>query len=122
MSNPDSANQRVLRLPLSYLAPGVPASVETDDTAFVTSSDGFLLFSDKGLNAVYKISKNAFAPSTGFTAADGGPFVGALDLTTGVITPIVPGFKNPGGMVFVDTSKPGQDELRGEGQVQCPRS
>jgi hypothetical protein len=122
VSNPDSANQRVLRLPLSYLAPGGPVSVETDDTAFVTSSEGFILFADKGLNAVYKISKKAFAPGTAYTAADGGPFVGTLDLTTGVITPIVTGLKNPGGMVFVDTSTPGQNEFRGEGQVQCPRS
>ena len=122
MGNPGSANQHVLRLPLSYLAPGGPVSVETDDTAFVTSSEGFILFADKGLDAVYKISKKAFAPGTAYTAADGGPFVGTLDLTTGVITPIVTGLQNPGGMVFVDTSKPEQDELRGEGQVQCPRS
>ena len=49
VSNPDSDNQRVLRLPLSYLTSGGPMSVETDDTAFITSSEGFLLFADKGL-------------------------------------------------------------------------
>jgi hypothetical protein len=105
VSNPDSSNLRVLRLPLTYLTSTGPAPVETDDTAFVTSSEGFLLFADKGLNAVYKISKNAFVPGTAYTAADGGPFVGALDMTTGVVTPIVTGVKNPGGMMFVDTSK-----------------
>jgi hypothetical protein len=104
VSNPESSDQRVLRLPLTYLTSAGPAPVETDDTAFVTSSEGFLLFADKGLNAVYKISKNAFVPGTAYTAADGGPFVGALDMTTGVVTPIVTGVKNPGGMIFVDTS------------------
>jgi hypothetical protein len=105
VSNPDSSSQRVLRLPLTYLTSSGPMSVETDDTAFVTSSEGFLLFADKGLNTVYKISKNAFVPGTAYTAADGGPFVGALDMTTGVVTPIVTGVTNPGGMMFVDTSK-----------------
>lgn len=105
VSHPGSSNQRVLRLPLSYLTPGGPMSVETDDTAFVTSSEGFIIFADKGLNKVYMLQRNAFSPGTAFTAADGGPFVGTVDLTTGVITPIVTGLSNPGGMMFVDTSK-----------------
>jgi len=116
VSNPDSSNQRVLRLPLTYLTSGGPMSVETDDTAFVTSSEGFLLFADKGLNTVYKISKNAFVPGTAYTAADGGPFVGALDMTTGIITPIVTGLGNPGGMMFVDTSKKAEE---GGASSQC---
>ncbi|MDR3722570.1 MAG: hypothetical protein P4L00_13300 [Candidatus Acidoferrales bacterium] len=105
VGNPDSPNQRVLRLPLTFLTPGGPMSVETDDTAFVTSSQGFLIFADKGLNTVYILQKNAFSPGSAYTAADGGPFVGTLDLTTGVITPIVTGLSNPGGMMFVDTSQ-----------------
>jgi hypothetical protein len=39
-----------------------------------------------------------------YTAADGGPFVGTLDLTSGVVTPIVTGLAAPGGLVFVDTT------------------
>jgi hypothetical protein len=31
--------------------------------------------------------------------------VGTIDLTSGVITPIVTGLKGPGGMAFVDTTK-----------------
>src|SRR3984957_3192235 len=119
VSHPESAGQRVLRLPLSYMTSGGPVSVETDDTAFATSSEGFLLFADKGLNAVYKISKNAFSPGTAFTAADGGPFVGTLDLTTGVISPIVTGLSNPGGMMFVDTSKHDQDDHGDRDRDQC---
>jgi hypothetical protein len=110
VSNPGAENQRALRLPLSYLTTSGPVSVETDDTAFVTSSEGFLLFADKGLNTVYKIAKNAFSPGTAFTAADGGPFVGTVDMTTGVVTPIVTGLKGPGGMVFVDTTNPGTSD------------
>ncbi len=119
VSNPDSPNQRALRLPLSYLTPGGRATVETDDTAFVTSSEGFILFADKGLNNVYTLQKNAFSPGTAFTAADGGPFVGTLDFTTGVVTPIVTGLSNPGGMMFVDTSKHDGDPDQGQGQDVC---
>jgi hypothetical protein len=112
VSNPGGSTQRVLHLPLSYLTSSGPIPVEVDDTAFVTSSEGFLLFADKGLNTVYKISKNAFVPGTAYTAADGGPFVGTVDLTTGVITPIVKGLMGPGGMMFVDTSKHDRDDSR----------
>ena len=105
VNNPGQ-NERVLRLPLSYQTANGLMSVETDDTAFITSTQGFLLFADKGLNQVFAIHKNAFVPGTAYTAADGGPFVGALDLTSGIITPIVTGLSNPGGMVFVDTSVP----------------
>ena len=117
VSNPGAENQRALRLPLSYLTTSGPMSVETDDTAFVTSTEGFILFADKGLNTVYKLSKKAFVPGTAFTAADGGPFVGTLDLTTGVVTPIVTGLNGPGGMMYVDTSnssKGGDDSRDGD--------
>jgi hypothetical protein len=110
VSNPATSHQRVLRLPVSYLTPAGPVSVETDDTAFVTSTQGFILFADKGLNTVYQISRNAFSPGTAFTAADGGPFVGTVDFTTGVVTPIVTGLTNPGGMMFVDTSKHAEEQ------------
>lgn len=106
VSDPGSPNQRVLHLPLAYQLPGAPVTpVEVDDTNFATSSQGFILFADKKLNTVYKLAANAFAPGTAYTAADGGPFVGTLDLSTGLITPIVTGLGNPGGLVFVDTSK-----------------
>ena len=110
VSNAATPNQRVLRLPLSYLTSAGPVAVETDDTAFVTSTQGFILFADKALNTVYKISRNAFSPGTAFTAADGGPFVGTVDFTTGVVTPIVTGLTNPGGMMFVDTSKTAKED------------
>jgi len=105
VSHPGSSTQRVLHLPLSYQTAAGLMPVEVDDTAFVTSTEGFILFADKGLNQVFMLKKDAFAPGTAYTAADGGPFVGTIDLTTGVITPIVTGLNGPGGLVFVDTTK-----------------
>jgi hypothetical protein len=119
VSNPNTSEQRALRLPLSYRTPSGPMAVETDDTAFITSSEGFLLFADKGLNTVYTLKKNAFSPGTAYTAADGGPFVGTLDFTTGVVTPLVTGLVGPGGMVFVDTSKRDNDDSRHEERSFC---
>src|SRR5258708_7700357 len=105
VSDPGSSNQRVLHLPLSYKTASGSMSVEVDDTAFVTSTEGFILFADKGLNKVFALKKKSFAPGTAYTAADGGPFVGTIDLTTGIVSPIVTGLKAPGGVAFVDTSK-----------------
>jgi hypothetical protein len=106
VSKPGSSLQRVLHLPLTFQKPGGGlTAVEVDDTAFVTSTEGFILFADKGLNKVFALKKNAFAPGAAYTAASGGPFVGTIDLTSGVVTPIVTGLKGPGGMAFVDTTK-----------------
>jgi hypothetical protein len=115
VSGPGSPDQRALRLPLSYNAPGGATPVETDDTAFATSSEGFLIFADKGLNMVFKIHKRAFAPGEAYTAADGGPFVGSLDMTSGVVTPVITGLIGPGGMVFVSTAKDDVDRDRDGG-------
>lgn len=104
VTHPGQPNQRALRLPLSSLSGGAPSPVETDDTAFVTASDGFVLFADKGLNTVFKLTRPGFVPGSAFTAADGGPFVGTLNITTGVITPVVTGLSGPGGLVFVKNS------------------
>ena len=117
VSDPGSASQRVLHLPLSYATPTGLMPVEVDDTAFVTSTEGFILFADKGLNKVFALKKQAFVPGTAYTAADGGPFVGTIDLTTGVITPIVTGLNGPGGMVFVDTAKHDRDGHKEGGDV-----
>jgi hypothetical protein len=117
VSDPGSSNQRVLHLPLSYQTASGMTPVEVDDTAFVTSTEGFILFADKGLNKVFMLKKKAFAPGVAYTAADGGPFVGTIDLTSGVITPIVTGLSGPGGLVFVDTSK--HQGEREENQDSC---
>lgn len=104
VTDPGTSKQRALRVPLSFSTGAGLASVETDDTNFATSSQGFILFADKQLNATFKLSKQAFAPGTAYTAADGGPFVGTVDLSSGIITPVVTNLGDPGGLVFVDTS------------------
>lgn len=104
VSHPGTKLQQVLRLPLSYQGPNGPTPVETDDTVFITSPRGYILFADKGLNEVFKLSRAAFSPGQAYTAADGGPFVGALDVASGTVTPVVTGLSGPGGMQFVDTS------------------
>ena len=119
VSDPGTEHQNVLHLPLTYLTSSGPMSVETDDTAFVTSTEGFLLFADKGLNNVYKLTKSAFSPGTAYTAADGGPFVATLDFTTGVVTPVVTGLNGPGGMMYIDTTKHAGDEHPDEGREEC---
>ena len=91
-----------------------PAAVESDDTVFVTSSEGFLLIADKKLNTVFSLNANAFAPGAAYTAADAASLVGTIDMTTGVVTPIVTGLSNPGGLAFVDTSKNDRDDSREE--------
>ena len=119
VSNPGTSNQRVLHLPLSYVAPAGVTPVEVDDTAFVASTEGFILFADKKLNTVFSLNKNAFVPGAAYTAADGGPFVGTIDMTTGIITPIVTGLGNPGGLVFVNTSKHDRDDSRHNDRDSC---
>jgi hypothetical protein len=118
VSDPGSLIQRVLRLPLSYKTASGSMPVEVDDTAFVTSTEGFILFADKGSNKVFALKKKAFAPGAAYTAADGGPFVGTIDLTTGVITPIVTGLSSPGGLVFVDTTTRDGDSFQKDGNFQ----
>jgi len=72
---------------------------------------------------VFALKKKAFAPGTAYTAADGGPFVGTIDLTTGIISPIVTGLKAPGGVAFVDTTPRAadaqHDAVLGEDDESC---
>ena len=121
VGNPGRPDQRVLHLPLTFQTPSGLEPVEVDDTAFATSTEGFVLFADKSLNKVFALKKKAFVPGTAYTAADGGPFVGTIDLTTGVIAPIVTGLKGPGGVAFVDTTKRDaqHDDAFGESGESC---
>jgi hypothetical protein len=104
VTNPGTAEQQAIKVPLSFETSGGLQAVETDDTNFATSSHGFILFADKVLNTVFVVQKKVFAAGEAYTAADGGPFVGTVDLSTGIITPVVTGLGDPGGLVFVDTS------------------
>jgi hypothetical protein len=104
VTNPDTSEQQAIKVPLSFRTGHGLQSVETDDTNFATSSQGFILFADKVLNTVFVLQTKVFAPGEAYTAADGGPFVGTVNLSTGIVTPVVTGLGDPGGLVFVDTS------------------
>ncbi len=95
-----SADQSVYHLALTVGG----ASTQIDDTVFATSSHGVILVSDRdagadGSGIVYAISRNLFAPGAAYSATPNS--VGALDLDTGVITPVVTGMSSPHGMAFV---------------------
>ena len=104
VTNPATAQQQAVKVPLSFQISSGLQAVETDDTNFATSTQGFILFADKVLNTTFILQKKVFAPGEAYTAADGGPFVGTVDLSSGIITPVVTGLGDPGGLVFVDTS------------------
>ena len=92
-------------VPLSYPVDGVPTPLIADDTAFVTSNQGFLIFADKSAQTVYKVTAPFFVIGAAYSSLqnDAGTagFVGRTDLTSGVSTPIITGATNPGGMAFI---------------------
>jgi len=94
------ADQSVYHLALTLAG----ASTQIDDTVFATSSHGVILVSDRdagadGSGIVYAISKNIFSPDAAYSATPNS--VGALDLNTGVITPVVTNMTSPHGMAFI---------------------
>ncbi len=104
---PGTKNQSALLIPLTspYGAPMV------DDTVFTPANDGYILVADKGTNTIYALRKNAFAPGAAYSAAQAGSgsdvrgFVGRLDVEFGLLTPVVTGLSNPGGLAFVKTNQ-----------------
>lgn len=107
---PGLSCQKAFVVPLSSEAGPAAAETQLDDTVFTTQSAGELLVADKVLNTVYAITAPYFAaaaysavqvfvPPTAANPTTS--FVGQTDLTTGVVTPIVTGMGNPGGMAFI---------------------
>jgi sugar lactone lactonase YvrE len=86
----------------------VPVGNQLDDTVWATATQGRLLVSDGTTGNTYWISTPHFVPGTVFTQApdDSGVvgFVGAIDLKTGFVTPVVIGFLKATGMLFVPNS------------------
>jgi hypothetical protein len=113
VQHPGRSCQKNLLVPLtSPLADGtVPGDTTADDTVFANAAQGTLLVADKDGEAVYAITAPYFAPGAAYTAiisvtAPGGStvvgaFVGQTNLSTGLVTPIVNGLQNPGGMAFI---------------------
>lgn len=93
IKNP-GANQTVSFLPLT-LAEGLTA---VDDTRYAPSGRTFMLFSDTTKDYVYRVD-GTFNPGSAFSSAP--TQEASLNLTTGVLTPIVSGLGHANGMIFV---------------------
>ncbi|AGK96709.1 LPXTG cell wall anchor domain-containing protein [Clostridium pasteurianum] len=82
----------------------LPIGDQIDDMAWATSTQGTLYVTDTADNKVYAITGN-FTKGTAFVAAPNdsgvGGFVGTIDLTSGIITPVAFGMKSPHGLLFV---------------------
>jgi hypothetical protein len=83
----------------------IPVGDQLDDTVWAPSSPGRLLVTDGTIGNTYWINAH---PGTVYTQApdDSGTvgFVGVIDMSTGFVTPVVIGFANATGMIFVPNS------------------
>jgi hypothetical protein len=93
IKNPGT-QQTVSYLPIT-LAGGLTA---LDDTRFGPSGQTFMLFTDTPKNYVYRVDA-AFSSGSAFSSAP--TQVASLNLSTGVLTPIVSGLGAPHGLSFV---------------------
>jgi hypothetical protein len=86
--------------------------VTVDDTAFAPSSSAFMLFSDVGGDAIYRLDNTQFGfePGTAYSTSDTAGIVGELNLDNGLLTPIATGFSSTRGMIFVRTADVEQDQ------------
>lgn len=85
---------------IKVLSVGTPV----DDTVWPTSSKGCMIIADNS-SGVYQVCSDLWVTSTPLTSAPNDStiisFVGALNLGTGQITPVIVGLANPHGMAFV---------------------
>ena len=61
-------------------------------------------------DTVYAVTGNAFQPGGAYSASDSDGILGKVDLSTGLVTPIVTGMQSPHGALFVPSSEDEQDE------------
>ncbi len=92
-------------------------NVQVDDTAFVTGTSGFLLFTDTKGETVYKIGASSWKLGAAYSASNGveatttppvpavPAYIGQLDLETGALVPVAEHLVSPHGMIFVGTGK-----------------
>jgi hypothetical protein len=110
-----SATNPVLRVPLKLGG----LAVEVNDTIFTTSATTFeastagtVFITDTNANAIYMLTKPYFPPNEVYTAANVVNDVGLVNLSTGVVTPVVTGFLGVHGLAFsptvVEIGEPGE--------------
>jgi hypothetical protein len=99
IKNPGTSSQTVSR---------TLVGTQLEDTVWIKSAlPGRLLVVDGKTNTIYSV-KTKFTPGTIYTETpdDSGvsSFVGTVDLTTGIITPVIIGFAKATGLIFVPTT------------------
>ena len=94
----DTENQAALRL---HLTNGTTTQITVDDTVFPTAPSGTILVVDTKGDTVYAVTSDAFQPGGAYSASDSDGILGKVDLSTGLVTPIVTGMKTPHGALFV---------------------
>ena len=105
----DTANQAALRL---HLTNGTAKQITVDDTVFPTAPSGTILVVDTKGDTIYAVKSEAFQPGGAYSASDSDGILGKVDLSTGLVTPIVTGMKTPHGALFVPASS--GDDDRGD--------
>jgi hypothetical protein len=95
---PGSPNQAGLRL---HLSNGTQTQITVDDTVFPTAPSGTIYVVDTKGDTVYAVKSDAFQPGGAYSASDSDGILGKVDLSTGLVTPIVKGMQTPHGALFV---------------------
>ena len=108
---PGSDNQAGLRL---HLSNGKSKQITVDDTVFPTSPFGTIYVVDTAGNTVFAVKSDAFQPGGAYSASDSDGILGKVDLSTGLVTPIVSGMKSPHGALFVSAFSPESDDENDE--------
>jgi hypothetical protein len=98
INSPGSPSQAGLRL---HLSNGTSSQITVDDTVFPTAPSGTILVVDTKAGIVYAVTSDAFQPGGAYSASDSDGILGKVDLSTGLVTPIVTGMQSPHGALFV---------------------
>jgi hypothetical protein len=107
INQPGTENQAGLRL---HLSNGTTSQITVDDTVFPTTPSGTILVVDTKGDTIYAVTSNAFQPGGAYSASDSDGILGKVDLSTGLVTPIVTGMKTPHGALFVPAVSEDDDE------------
>ena len=112
LNSPGSPNQAGLRL---HLTNGSTSSqITVDDTVFPTAPGGTIFVVDTGGNTVYAVKSNAYQPGGAYSASDSDGILGKVDLSTGLVTPIVSGMTSPHGALFIPAIPDRDDDHRND--------
>jgi hypothetical protein len=98
INSPGSDNQAGLRL---HLTNGTSKQLTVDDTVFPNAPSGTILVVDTKADTVYAVKSEAFQPGGAYSSSDSDGILGKVDLSTGLVTPVVTGMQSPHGALFV---------------------